>query len=361
MKAYLALEDGTVIEGKGIGVPGIAGGELVFETGMSGYVESLTDPSYNGQILMFTYPLIGNYGVNSEDAESSGIKCKGLVVKELCSRPSHWKSERSLNEFLKDEGISGIQGVDTRWITKKVRHQGTMRAVLSVGREDAGEELVDRAKALPRITEIHDLVSNVSVSSPVSYLRGNPHRMVVMDCGIKNSILNNLLNNRYDVIMVPHDTPSEEILNLEPHGVLITNGPGDPAVLTSTIETVKALLDKVPLFGICLGHLVIARACGAETFKLKYGHRGLNQPVKDLANGKVYMTTQNHGFSVSEASLDGTSLYATQLNLNDSTVEGMGHEELPIRSVQYHPEAHPGPQDTTEKFFREMNLLIKGG
>ncbi len=359
MKAYLALEDGTVHEGKGIGIQGTTSGELVFETGMSGYVEALTDPSYNGQILMFTYPLIGNYGVNRHDFESDGIKTRGLVVKELCVHPSHWSSEKSLDEFLKEQGISGIEGVDTRMITKQARVEGTMRSVLSVGQEDDKDELVARARELPRITEMPELVKEVSITHPVSYVNGNPYKIVMIDCGFKRSILDNLLSNKYDVTIVPYDATSEDILDLEPHGVLISNGPGDPAVLDSTVDTVTKLLNEVPLFGICLGQLIIAQACGASTFKLKYGHRGLNQPVKNLANGKVYITTQNHGFSISKESLDAVPLNVTQINLNDGTIEGIVHEELPIKAVQYHPEAHPGPQDTTDIFFREMNDIIR--
>ncbi len=360
MKAYLALEDGTVHEGKGIGIPGTTSGELVFETGMSGYVEALTDPSYNGQILMFTYPLIGNYGVNSRDFESDSIKARGLVVKELCMHPSHWSSEKPLNDFLKEQGLSGLQGVDTRMITKNARDKGTMRSVLSVGQEDDKDELVARARELPRITEMPELVKEVSITHPLSYENDNPYKIVMIDCGFKKSILDNLLSNKYDVTIVPYDATSEYILDLEPNGVLISNGPGDPAVLSSTIDTVKELLGEVPLFGICLGQLIIALASGASTFKLKYGHRGVNQPVKDLKNGKVYITTQNHGFSISKESLDGLPLKVTQVNLNDGTVEGIEHERLPIRAVQYHPEANPGPHDSTEIFFGEMNRMIIG-
>ncbi len=359
MKAYLALEDGTVHEGKGIGIPGTTSGELVFETGMTGYVEALTDPSYNGQILMFTYPLIGNYGVNSGNFESDGIKTRGLVVKELCTHPSHWSSEKSLDEFLKEQEMSGIQGVDTRMITKKVRVEGTMRSVLSVGREDDKDELVAKARELPRITEMPGLVKDVSIPDPVSYENGNPYKIVLIDCGFKKSILDDLLRDNYDVTIVPYDASPDDILDLDPHGVLISNGPGDPSLLDPTVDTVTKLLSELPLFGICLGHLIIAQACGARTFKLKFGHRGLNQPVKILSDGKVYMTTQNHGFAVSKSSLKDTPLNTTQINLNDGTMEGIEHEEYPVFGVQYHPEANPGPHDT-KFFFKKMANMIQG-
>jgi len=358
MRSYLVLEDGSIFEGRGFGATGIAEGELVFETGMSGYVESLTDPSYNGQMLMFTYPLIGNYGVDEDCFESDGVKCSGVIVKECCSHPSHWKSEKSLEDLLKDHQIPALQGIDTRMITKRVREKGTMRAVLSVGMDRSKEELVDRARSIPKITDRHGLVEEVSTTEPLHYGSDDPNKIVMIDCGYKKSILEDLLHRGYDVVVVPYDTSPEDIISFEPQAVLVSNGPGDPTMLDTTIDTVKELIGEVPLFGICLGHLLIGLACGADTFKLKYGHRGINHPVKHLKTGKVFITTQNHGFALSDDSLIDLPLNITQINLNDGTIEGIEHDEFPVKGLQYHPEASPGPHDTRH-FFEEMKKIIE--
>ena len=341
------LEDGTVLRGDGFGASGEAMGELVFNTSMTGYVEALTDPSYAGQILMMTYPLIGNYGVCDEDYESDGIKVEGFVVRELCETPSNWRSKKSLSEFLEEYGVPGIQGVDTRMLTRKIRIYGTMKSTLIVyeGNDEPNiDEVIEKTKAQPAITEL-DLVNKVSASKPTFIEGDNDLNVVLIDCGVKWSIIR-LLKKNTNIILVPYNTPAKKILEYDPDGVLISNGPGDPIRVKETINTAKELVGKVVLFGICLGHQIISLALGAKTFKLKFGHRGANQPVKDFETGRVFISTQNHGFAVTKESLKDAGLILTQINLNDYTVEGVKHKELPIKSVQYHPEGGPGPHDT---------------
>jgi len=356
MKAVLVLEDGTVIEGKGFGAEGKALGEIVFATGMTGYVESLTDPSYAGQILMFTYPLIGNYGVSEEDYESDGIKAEGVVVREACFRPSNWRSQKDINEFLLEFGIPGIYGVDTRALTKKIRVHGTMKAVLRTYDGEVDIEALKReAREQKSISELK-LVKRVAADEVERIEPGDGrYEVALVDCGVKRSIINNLLSRGMNVTIFPFDAPAEEILSRRPDAVLISNGPGDPAAVEETIAEARKLIGKVVLYGICLGHQIIALALGAKTYKLKFGHRGLNQPVKDLETGRVFISTQNHGFAVAEEGLERTGLEVTHINLNDNTIEGLKHRELPIRTVQYHPEAGPGPHDTY--FF--FDFLIK--
>lgn len=347
MKAYLALEDGTFLEGEGFGAEGVAKGELVFETGMTGYVEALTDPSYNGQLLMLTYPMVGNYGVSEEDYQSDGIKAESLVIRDLCRYPSNWKSEKTLEEFLKEHDIPGIEGIDTRMLTRKARIHGTMKAVLSVGNgEVEKEELVKEAKEQPSIKEKEHLVPEMSKEEVQRFENGGDLELVMIDCGYKTNILENTLKKDINVTIVPYDTPAEEILDLNPDGVLVSNGPGNPALLNETIENVEKLIGETVLYGICLGNQLISLALGAETFKLKFGHRGINHPVKDLETGRVFISTQNHGFAVTRESLKDVGLEVTQINLNDDTVEGVEHKDMPIKAVQYHPEAGPGPHDT---------------
>ncbi|MEM2250827.1 MAG: glutamine-hydrolyzing carbamoyl-phosphate synthase small subunit [Candidatus Hadarchaeales archaeon] len=359
-KAILALEDGTVVRGLGFGACGEAIGEIVFNTAMVGYVEALTDPSYKGQILMMTYPLIGNYGYSPEWHESDSIKAEGFVVREACKTPSHPKSIMTISEFLEREGIPGIEGVDTRALTLKIREYGTMKSALAVFEEKDEpdpQEILKKAKEQPHITE-RDLVPLVSRKEKTRIDVGGDLEVVLIDCGVKQSIINSLLKRKINLTIVPFDTPADEILEMRPDGVFLSNGPGDPARVKETIETVKKLLGSLPLIGICLGHQLLALACGAKTFKLKFGHRGINQPVKDLKTGRVFISSQNHGFAVDENSLDGTGLRVTQLNPNDWTVEGIEHTEIPLFSVQYHPEASPGPNDTLF-FFDEVARFIK--
>ncbi|WP_457591620.1 glutamine-hydrolyzing carbamoyl-phosphate synthase small subunit [Geoglobus sp.] len=356
VRAYLALEDGTVVEGVAFGAERDAEGELVFNTAMTGYVEALTDPSYKGQILMMTYPLIGNYGVCREDFESDGVKVEGFVVKELCRHPSNWRSEMSVDELLKEYDVPGIEGVDTRMLTKKTRIYGAMKAVIAVGDDVDREKLVERAKSQPSITEL-DLVDSVCVKEPRRIEADkSKFEVVLIDHGIKMSIVRQLLLRGVSVTLVPYTYPADKILEEDYDGVFISNGPGDPARVSESVETIRKLAGKLPMAGICLGHQLVARAFSAKTFKLKFGHHGANQPVKDFETGRVFISSQNHGFAVDEKTLP-KEMEVTQINLNDRTVEGIRHREIPLISVQYHPEAGPGPHDTYFFFDEFVKML----
>ena len=367
--ALLALEDGTVYAGTAFGAPGERTGEVVFTTSMAGYQEILTDPSYCGQIVTMTYPLIGNYGVTDDDLESHRVWARGFVVRELCRVPSNFRSTGSLDEWLAEKDVIGIEGVDTRALTRRIREEGAMRAVLSTEETDR-DTLVDRARAAPAMTG-QDLVKEVTRGRPEDWTEGfapfgdpmgldaepgKRYRVTAIDYGVKWNILRHLVHAGFDVTVVPATMTASEILATNPDGVFLSNGPGDPAAVTYGIETVTGLLGRVPIFGICLGHQILATALGAGTFKLKFGHRGGNQPVKDLATGKVEITSQNHGFAVDAAALEGTALELTHVNLNDGTVEGFRHKQYKAFAVQYHPEAAPGPHDSRYLFlrFREM-------
>ncbi len=356
LKATLVLEDGTIVEGEGFGAEKEVHGEVVFNTSMCGYQEALTDPSYKGQILMLTYPLVGNYGVNEEDFESDGIKAEGFVVREDCLSPSHRASTEIIHGFLKRYDVPGIAGVDTRALTIKIRKYGTMKGALKTSRTSIdGNALLDRTRKQKDISEL-DLVSLVTSKAAKRY--PNPgKRIALLDCGVKLSILKNLLARKCDVTVFPAHASAAEILEAEPQGVVVSNGPGDPMRATYVIETLKELVEEKPVFGICLGHQLLALSAGARTYKLKFGHRGSNQPVKDLDTGRVYITSQNHGYAVDVKTLEGTGYKADKINLNDRTCEGMRHKELPIFSVQYHPEAHPGPKDN-EYLFDEFLEMI---
>ncbi|MDK2794994.1 MAG: carbamoyl-phosphate synthase small subunit [Archaeoglobaceae archaeon] len=353
MKAALALEDGTYLEGEAFGAEKTAVGEIVFCTSMTGYVEALTDPSYKGQILMMTYPLIGNYGVCREDFESDGVKVEGFVVRELCKKPSNWRSEMSVDELLKEYDVVGIEGVDTRMLTKKIRIYGSMKAAIGV--EVEREKLIKIARDQPFISDI-DLVDKVCVREPRRIDAKGKFEVVLIDCGVKRSIVRQLLKRGINLTLVPYNYPADKILEMNPDGVFISNGPGDPARVKETIETIRMLIGKLPMAGICLGHQLIALASGAKTFKLKFGHHGSNQPTKDLETGRVFISSQNHNFAVKEETLP-KGFEVTQINLNDRTVEGLKHKDLPIITVQYHPEAGPGPHDTYFFFDRFLDLL----
>ena len=350
MKAVLGLEDGTFFRGEGIGAKGTVKGELVFTTQYTGYEEALTDPSYKGQILMFTYPLIGNYGISGETFQSDCMQAEGLVVREACDHPSHHKSTRSIYEFLEDEGKSGIMGIDTRMLTIKTREHGAMKSALIVG-DDNGEEAVRLAREQPDIGNL-DLIGKVTCKQPYQ-LKGNENggNIVVMDFGVKRNIIKSLNNRGLNVTVVPATTPVKEIMDYEPDTLLLSNGPGDPQQAVNGISVVSELAGELPIFGICLGHQIISLALGAETYKMKFGHRGANQPVKDVKKGIVHITSQNHGYAVNPDSIDEKEITITQFNTNDRTVEGIEHKSLDISSVQFHPEANPGPLDTEKIFF----------
>ena len=366
----LALKDGIVFTGTCFGAAGTAEGEVVFNTSMTGYQEVLTDPSYAGQIVTMTYPLIGNYGVNAEDVESHDrkVQVRGFVNKELSPVASNFRSVQSLDEYPATAGIMGIAGVDTRALTRHIRLAGAVNGVMSSEILDDAE-LVRRAQEVPEMTGL-DLVPLVTPEAAYDWPEGyisafaQGHRdhgskiydVVAVDCGAKMNILRNLVECGCKVHVVPATAPAEEILQRKPDGVFISNGPGDPGAVTYAVDTLKGLIGKAPIFGICLGHQLLGLALGGERFKLKFGHRGANQPVRNEATGKVEITSQNHGFAVDEKSLARTGAAVTHVNLNDKTVEGFSHADKCLFSVQYHPEASPGPHDATYLFdcFRDM-------
>ncbi len=371
-KAILVLEGGGFFIGQSIGYEGEAEGEIVFNTSMTGYQEILTDPSYKGQIVTMTYPLIGNYGCNFEDVESGRPWVEGFIVKELASYPSNWRSEGDLSEYLKRHKIVAIQSIDTRKVTKMIRTGGAQRALISTENENINA-LLKKVKKIPSIVGL-DLVKEVTSSKaykwnegiyswPKGYLPKKRFKyfVVAYDFGIKRNILRSLVSNSIGVQVVPARTPWKEVLNMKPDGVLLSNGPGDPAPLTYAINNIKNLIGKIPVFGICLGHQLSALALGAKTFKLKFGHRGANHPVKNLETGAIEITSQNHGFAVDIDSLKGLA-ELTHLNLNDMTVEGFSLRKKFLFSVQYHPESSPGPRDSTYLFrdFIQMMRDFKG-
>ena len=360
MDAYLALEDGRIFRGRAFGAEGEKTGEVVFNTSMSGYQEILTDPSYKGQIVTMTYPLIGNYGVNLEDIESDSPRVEGFIVKELSRLYSNWRGKKSLEEYLKENGIMGIEGIDTRALTRHIRTAGAMKAVISIIDHER-DSLIEKARSSPGLVG-RDLVKEVTCKSPYIWSEGAQAKnirftVVVMDFGVKYNILRKLRQADCKVQVVPASTSSEEILSYKPDGLLLSNGPGDPAGVPYVIDTVRKLLDKLPIFGICLGHQLLGLALGGNTYKLKFGHRGGNQPVKNLLTGKVDITAQNHGFCVDINSLNQDEVELTHINLNDQTLEGMRHRKLPIFSVQYHPEASPGPHDARYLFDEFVEMM----
>ncbi len=369
-KALLVLEDGTVFEGYGFGAEGEVFGEVVFNTSMTGYQEILTDPSYNGQIVTMTYPEIGNYGVNEEDVESRRPFLKGFVVKEYWRTPSNWRSQGDLESYLANYGVVGIEGIDTRALTKLIRSKGAQKAVISTEDLDS-KSLLKKVHSSAGIIGI-DLVTEVSCDEPYDWSEGThkwdpleedsktaeTFKVVAYDFGLKQNILRKLTDHGCEVTVVPSRTPPNEVLSLDPDGIFLSNGPGDPAAVAYAVESVRTLVGKKPIFGICLGHQILSLALGAETYKLKFGHRGANQPVKELRSGKVEITSQNHGFAVDSDTL-GDDVEVTHINLNDNTIEGIKHKEHPAFSVQYHPEASPGPHDASY-LFDDFVKLMKG-
>ncbi len=386
MKAILALADGQFYVGRSFGAEGEAAGEVVFNTSMTGYQEILTDPSYEGQMVAMTYPEIGNVGVNPEDVESRKPFVKGFIVKEYCALPSNWRATQPLDEYMREHGIVGIEGIDTRSLVRHLRDHGSQEAIISTLSENP-DELIAKAKASPGLVG-KDLVKEVSCRESYEWNDGTwelgtgykkrieadsakkrrktgtpsfeqPRFFVVAyDYGIKHNILRGLAESGCQVKVVPAETSAEDVLALNPDGIFLSNGPGDPDAVPYAKENVEKLIGKKPIFGICLGHQILGLALGGKTYKLKFGHHGGNQPVMDLTTRKVEITTQNHGFAVDADSLKGASV-VTHLNLNDHTVEGLAHRELPIFSVQYHPESSPGPHDASYLFKRFVEMMEK--
>ncbi|MBO4106803.1 carbamoyl phosphate synthase small subunit [Streptococcus suis] len=350
-KRLLILEDGTIFEGQAFGANISVTGEIVFNTGMTGYQESITDQSYNGQILTFTYPLVGNYGINRDDYESIRPTCKGVVVSEWARRASNWRNQLTLDEFLKAKKIPGISGIDTRALTKIIRKHGTMKATMAdVG--DSVEHLSDqlRATVLP--------TNNIAqVSTKTAYpAPGTGKNIVLVDFGLKHSILRELAKRNCNVTVVPYDTSAQEILDLAPDGVMLSNGPGDPDDVADVLEMIRTVQGQIPIFGICMGHQLFAKANGAKTYKMKFGHRGFNHAVREIATGRVDFTSQNHGFAVSREDLP-ECLMITHEEINDKSVEGVRHRHYPAFSVQFHPDAAPGPHDASYLFDEFMDLI----
>lgn len=360
-QAYLVLEDGSVYPGESFGAIGTTYGEVVFNTSMTGYQEILTDPSYAGQIVVATYPLIGNYGVNEHDVESRRIQVAGYVVRHQSKHPSHYGSTGTIHDYLGNQGVPGISGVDTRAITRHIRSLGAMMGCLTS--ELGVDEAMKRLQKVPRYVDL-DYVASVSTEKSYQWTGGpgengtagtGPH-VVVTDCGLKYNILRNLRARGCSVTAVPARTTAQEVLDLQPDGVIFSPGPGDPALLEYALDMVKGLVGKVPVMGICLGHQLLARAFGASTYKLKFGHHGGNHPIKDLATGRVHISAQNHGFAVDAESLPA-GLEVSHVNLNDGTVEGIVHRELPAMGIQFHSEAAPGPWGNEYLFDRFLSMV----
>ena len=373
MKALLVLADGKIYKGEHFGSEGEVEAEIVFNTSMSGYQEIITDPSYCGQMVVMTYPLIGNYGVNPEDFESDRPHLSGFIIKELSKVQSNWRSRGSLEEFLKETNVFGIQGIDTRSLTRRIREKGSQQAILSTDTSDS-QRLIEKVRKSPGLIG-RDLVKEVTCKNAYDWnesewtiqngktklkeVKDRPYNVLVYDFGVKRNILRKLTRAGCKIRVVPANTPADEVLAIRPDGIFLSNGPGDPAAVPYAIDNVKTILGKVPVFGICLGHQILSLALKGKTYKLRFGHHGGNQPVLDVKSGKIEITSQNHGFAVEQNSFD-SDVDITFLNLNDDTVEGIQHKSWPVFSVQYHPEASPGPHDSEHLFYKFVNLMKVG-
>jgi carbamoyl-phosphate synthase small subunit len=387
MECRLVLEDGATFEGRSAGAKGTALGEVVFSTSMTGYQEMLTDPSYAGQLLTLTYPLIGNYGVTEEDFESRQVQAAGFIVKQIAEAPSNWRAQGDLRHFLQEAGTVALEGIDTRALTRHLRVQGVMMGCLTT--ELSAEEARARMAAGPSYSAI-DFARRVTTEAPYVWTAGvrgqgsgvreerapgaagsvltpDPRpltpskRVALIDCGVKFNIMRELAGLGCETVVVPCTMSAEEILELDPDGIAFSPGPGDPKQLGYIVETARCLVGKRPIFGICMGNQIVGAAFGAGTFKLPFGHRGGNHPVKELKTGRVTITSQNHGFAVDPTGLEGSGLEVTHVNLNDGTVEGLQHRELPIFTIQYHPEANPGPRDSEYLFHRFVEAMGEEG
>ncbi|KMY68529.1 carbamoyl phosphate synthase small subunit [Desulfocarbo indianensis] len=380
-KALLVLEDGAAFPCRAFAGSGEVKAEVCFNTAMTGYQEVLTDPSYRGQMVAMTYPLIGNYGANPEDVESARVQVSAFLVKEYIDFPSNFRSRQSLRSYLEEAGVMGVEGLDTRALTRHLRIGGAMQGVLSTEDLDPAS-LRKKANSGPGLVGV-DLVREVTCPKAYRWLEGRPgpeidlggefdpeaiwkggaggFKVVALDCGVKYNILRRLAARNLKVLVVPAFTPAEVIAKLQPDGLFLSNGPGDPEPVTYVVQCVRALMGRLPIFGICLGHQMIGQALGGKTYKLKFGHRGANQPVMDLATAKVEITSQNHGFCVDSASIEDPDVVMTHVNLNDRTLEGLSHKKLPLFCVQYHPEASPGPHDADYLFDRFVDLMRGGG